>query len=221
MKNNTVDYYFNKIDEARNYYNGVLLKKNNGKLDESRFMKPYSPQEKKRIRDSIQKMIYDNNDYLLTDSYLDYLGAGHNPSSYLDDINASTANRMNIITWYLYGVVNEIKDLEEDGTHYFRYIDFLDDNTKKSAIFMDELIERNGGRANSELHVLLMNIFAYCYINGVLDKLESVCDIFIADQERFIDDLHINQIIEGSIMWYERLITFIEDYLNDNRRVIS
>lgn len=220
MKKNTVDYYFNKIDEARNYYNGLIIKNNNGELDESRFIKPYSSQEEKKLRYNIKKMIDDNIDYLLTDSYLDYLGFGHEPSQYLDDINSSTSNRMNIITWYLYGIVNGIRDLEEDGTHYFRYMDFLDDDTKKSVIFMDELIDRIGGRGNTELHVILMSIFAYCYINGVLDKLESLCYEYIADHERFLDDLHINQIVEGSIMWYERLTTFIEDYLNENRRDI-
>ena len=61
-------------------------------------------------------------------------------------------------------------------------------------------------------------IFSYCYINGMLDKLETLCNRYLPDHTRFIDDSTINGILFGSDLWYERLITFINDYLNENRR---
>ena len=218
MESNKVDHYFAKLDSARLYYNS-LSKRDFGDGERAVGLFPeYSPEQEREIKDSIKTIIDNNLDYLLTDSFIDYLGDCHDPALYLNNIFGTKYNRMNITTCYLYGVINSIKRIDKGEACNLKYIDLLDEVTRKEATFINDFIENNGGRANDELHTVLMNIFSYCYINGMLDKLETLCNRYLPDHTRFIDDSTINGILFGSDHWYERLITFINDYLNENRR---
>lgn len=212
MKNNKVDYYYDKIMEARKCYerehqeNSIFPERPSGEKDEMKY--------------ALSEIINNNFEYFLTASFLDYLGSMYDPCSFLKSIAISYKERMKMFVWYLYGLVNSIDDSLRDKNKVIRYLDLLDDNTKMAAIYINDRINENGGRANSDLHILLLNLFSYCYINNMLDKLERLCEIIIKDPNRINDDFLINNIRYGTEAWYDRLSVFIDDYCNNTRVII-
>ena len=197
------DYYINKIYEYRKYYG-----------------KPFNHGDYKieNIKDILNIIISRNEDCLLTDNYLDYLGSRLNFDFDLIKISSDIYSKLGIIRWYFEALDQQIIEDEDDRTHYFLT---LDDNLKKVVYDIRNYLDviKSIGIQSDLVCKMVLNIVSYCYINNRLDKVNEICDSLLSDYNRLIDDTSLNDIWDGSHEWIDRIIGFCEDHIQSKRSI--
>lgn len=196
-----VDYYLNKIYEYRKNYG-----------------KPFNHDEEtlQEIKEIIHHIIRKNEDYLLTDNYLDYLSMSPNFDYDLTKISGNIHNKLEIIIWYFEALDQEI--IEDKKAHFFLT---LDDNLKQVVFDMDRYFKiiRSIGRHSDLVCKMVLFIVSYCYMKNRLDKVNEICDSLLNDYSRLIDDTTLNDIWDGSDPWVDRIIGFCEDHIQSKRSI--
>ena len=199
-----VDYYINKIYEYRKYYG-----------------KPFNYNEYilLEIKEIINGIIYNNDDYLLTDNYLDYLSSCPNFDYDLIELNGNIYQKLEMIRWYFEALDHNIIEDDNDKAHYFLT---LDDNLKQKVMELHHYMEviNSIGWHSDLVCKIVCYIVSYCYINIRLDKVNEICDSLLKDYSRLIDDTTLNDIWDGSPEWIDRIIGFCEDHLKSKKIII-
>ena len=217
MQNDKVNYYYQKIMESRVPYD--KYRNEVGIIVEDR-----ASGEGDILKECIQKIIDNNYEYLLTDSYLDYLGSCYEPSIDLKRILYTKYSRIDMISWYFRLIDDKYASLESGHTSNFRFTDLLDDKTKEVTFYMHNYLKLLKTKIFihwDKIYRTVTVILSYCYIENKLDDIKNICETILEDPYKLIDDLNINNIKVGSDIWYERLINFVEEQCKKNRRVIS
>ena len=199
-----VDYYLNKIYEYRKHY-GRQFNHNKEELQE--------------IKEIIHHLIKKNDDYLLTDNYLDYLSSCVNFDYDLIEISGNIYQKLEMIKWYFEALDQNIIEDENDKAHYFLT---LDDNLKQKVLDIHNYCDtiHSIGIFSDLVCKMVLYIYSYCYMNNRLEKVNEICDSLLNDYSRIIDDTNLNDIWDGSHEWIDRIIVFCEDHIK-NKRIIK
>ena len=198
-----VDYYLNKIYEYRKYYG-----------------KPFNHDEEElgEIKEIIHHIIRNNDDYLLTDNYLDYLSYYPNFDYDLLEISGDIYKKLEMIRWYFEALDGDIIQNDDEKKHYYFS---LDDNLKQVVFDIHNYIKfiHSKGRYSDLMSKIVLYIVSYCYIKNRLDKVNEICDSLLDDYSRLIDDTSLNDIWDGSKPWINRIICFCEEHIQSKRSI--
>ncbi len=196
-----VDYYLNKIYDFRNNY-GIPF--------------DHSEEELEEIKEIIHHIIRKNDDYLLTDNYLDYLSYYPNFDYDLLELSGNIYKKLEMIKWYFEALEQSI--IEDIKPHYYLS---LDDNLKKVILDIHNYIKiiYSIGMHSDLVCKMVLYIASYCYIRNRLDKVNEICNSLLNDYTRLIDDTTLNDLRDGSQSWIDRIINFCEDHIQSKRMI--
>lgn len=204
-----VDYYYNRL-----VYN---FKKIGEKGD---FYK--SAKTKEYFKDIIRKVIDNNMEYLLTDSFICYIASyiGWYDKDLLWSTDINNEKFIEYICLY-FELSLQFYSLP---VGYFRYFKLLDEETKK-ATFKAYLEVENLHKFYSDIHqedelwvskTAIIVILARCFIINRMSDFSSICDFITNNVSFIVDDLNVNGIdlMKDMDKIRKRIIQLVEDKHN-------
>ena len=174
------------------------------------------------LRNLLGELIDNNLDYLLTDSFLDYVCCGANFFGPLHNLNDNDYTRISILKDYFESIfLNEKTHIIQD------YYDLLDDDIKLvvsntvfglTAVFNYHDISE---REMFDIEDIIQIVLAYYLINNKNGNIDDMCNMFLYDLDRTLDVLRVNDIkddVKGSIGERRKhLIDFVICKLDNNK----
>ena len=210
-------------DLITNYYNKVILHfKMNG-----RYNAEYDIGHTTILK-LIKEVVNNNYDYLLTESYIDYITKSSlSFRDSLTDICSDDELRQLMCLnnyfldiyqkYYRYGVDN---DNETRNSH----LKFLDEDIKlvtKKAYEAIKYLQSNytyNGEQRYILRIAIMSILSKCTLNKDIHSFNELVQIVVDDPDFIIDDIELNylDIYEDEYLIVERILRIIETKYNRN-----
>ena len=166
----------------------------------SKLEKTYMNQKKYMpyIKEHIDSLINNNLDYLLTESYLDYLVYDGVASIRLYKLSDNIELRIEALVSYYQHIINVYKN--RDSKYYPNYVKLLDNDTKEATIKANNRIGylyENYNRYQYRLYdveKIIYIVLAYCHINKCMNDFDAICNIFIKNPYNTLEDLYLNDI---------------------------
>ena len=171
------------------------------------------------IISSLNRVIETNNNYLLNDSFLNYLSCLDN---IIDELNILSSNdvikKVETLTHYYRSIIFDILN-DVDST----YLMALDEDSKFASYYAATLIKIINDDVHKHymgnkllLKKLIYVILCYCHINNKMNAYKNLCDKYIHDNSIIIDDMNINGIVQLDDLFVNRVIDIIESTNNKN-----
>lgn len=182
MNKKIVDYYYNKI---------LFYSKNNNYYDTVK-------SNEKNIIDSLNIIVDNNLDYLLTDSFLCYICSENMVSLRLFRMYFNKYELIGLLSSYIKSICNEYKNNDSDD--YPLYIQMLDSNYKECMIKAFNKVRKLYSDYNKfnyrlyDVEHIIYIVLAYALINNRTNDLEELYSVFLNDPYKTLDDLYINGI---------------------------
>ena len=177
----------------------------------------------------IDKIVSNNNDYLLTESFISYIV----DINFLDNLSILANNDIyskfeligsyyqRLLAYFNYSSkTNETKEVENSLTTY------LNNNTKNALIYANYLLSKLGGYScdlqsydYALMELILINVLAFCHIDNCMEEFPQLIKYY-DDIDKSIDDIIINGIdlFENDNLLIERIINKV---LDKNKRIIN
>jgi hypothetical protein len=212
MDNNLLDYYYDKIfnKESINEANSI------------------EPDVEEFIRDHLKDCIKLKVDSLFSDAYLNYLSYS-TPDSicfYLNGLVKNEISRIKVFkyffTWMLrISLIDQDEEIKRREYPFFYKLDDTSFNTVdgvKKLMMPQYYIHSGKKEINNDLMAFTLG---YCYVTNNMDKAYQICLKLSKEIDMIIDDKINNDLIYSTDEWYQRMITFINDRMDNNKRVIG
>ena len=155
---------------------------------------------RKEIKVELTEIVKNNRDYLLRDSFIDYMteNCGYLICEMKRLYNGDNKNLLDVVFWYLEKAIFRPHSIDPRVKNYDFYVDILEEDLKdlcektyKAVCCLDK--EYNFDENDFWLlRGSLITLFARFYINNELDKYEKAMNTFIDDPHYILDDLALN-----------------------------
>ncbi len=198
MNIDIVDYYFDKIIIYSIENNKYELIKNNELL----------------IRDEIKKIIDSNNDYLFTESFLNYLTLDSNMLFSLKALySKKDSDKISVLCNYYQDIITEykIKKISPDIT-VDRFVDIQDNITKditsKAYSCVNHIFNEKGiiNYKSLTFKRIVFIVLSYCHIYDRFNDFQELCNMFINNPNKILDDIYINSVKESDDAFINRVL---------------
>ena len=188
MNNNLLEQYYDKfIYYLKKYRRDVYVR----------------DEDKNAIRIFLAKIIDQNLDYLLTDSFICYISDDgmylHNCLYYIS--GNKKENMFNIFICYFKNIVRE-KSSVINKQMYSDMVSLLSDDIKEaiSKFLEADKIISNNKELNSYWHKevtrnAILTLLTVCFMNNSMNTFSEKCDRIMENQFFIIDDLKVNDIM--------------------------
>ena len=176
-----------------------------------------------------KNIISENNDYLLTDSFLDYIVyyGEYDLKESLEKLCGNTNDKIVCLTKYFEKVFDEYFYRLEG--HYYSYAQMIDNDLATSIKHISKILKEcreyliEGFYGYDDLYKIIYIVFSYYVLNKRQDNIYELCNVFLNDPQRVLDTLYINDVFgdEDELSTWEsrdRLISYVTHKL-DNRNV--
>ena len=211
-----VDYYMNKYLKFKEAY-----KKNSSELIPMGF--DNIEQVYDCMKQNIKIMIENNYEYLLTDSYLDYLGYLCDPLYDLKRINNSYTNIIEIMVWYGRLIIEDYNFAESTNgrSKLDNYVNLQDEELKRATTAVHDYIKylKSHKLYDDMKEKVIMHIFSYLYVERKLHKLFPIINKLIEDPNLMVDNMRTNNLIDSSDEWYSHLISLVEGMCSSKKEI--
>lgn len=213
MKNieEKVEYYFNKIKKIyiTSYFRRAGWLRNNGE----------------KAKNNVRELIENGYEYLLTDSFLDYLSFDEIYRDELMDLKNNPYQLLITLRNYFHRLFDGLSPYRRDICIDTTVLS-LDKELKKDVTYESERVHELGsykganGYGYGELCHISNLVFAYYVINKRQDNVHELCDIFLKDIYATYDKLFLNDVNGITIDFYhrntdERFILFVSNALKN------
>ena len=193
-----------------------------------------SPECYHYVCESLKKIVNNDLDYLLTDSFLDYsvFHGEYELKQRLNGLNGNKYEVINSLMWYFEYIIEEY--LYRIPGYYYTYAKLLDDDMKEAMSYVSgriKIYDRNmyrDGYSFEDVKHIVGIVFAYYVLNKRQDNIYELCDIFIDDINKTLDGLCINNVnlacneIDHNLQNIERLIDYVYSKIdNKNNKEIK
>jgi len=193
----TTNYYYNKIKELNQ--------------DKDEYINFWNSSDRyKQICDLLKVIIIKKRDYLLTDSYLDYIGHSNQLINGLVLLCNEEKFVFNGLERYFDSIFSDLTDpnVYVDAN----YFTFLDEDLQKEIIDIASRLRyyeyRDGyeGYDFFELKCIINLVFAYYIYTRRKDNIYDMCDIFLKDIDKTYETLYLYHVGPG---YTDKLIEFV------------
>lgn len=199
--NEQVENYFEKIKEF-----------NQDKLAYKGFFE--SEKNSKIVHDLLKAIIYKKRDYLLTDSFMDYIGYNGELLYHLALLCGSYYNVIFSLEAYFHEMMDDILDMGHRLSDLI-YYNLLDKTFKKEII---DIVNRCGKYKDYseffeckyycffDISRIISIVLAYYLYRDRKDNIYEFCDIFLNNIDSTIDLIYLN---DARMLEYERLVDYV------------
>ena len=184
------------------------------------------------IKDNIKKLIENNEEYLLTDSFLNYIACNHRYIPRFNYINSNNISlKYEILDSYFDHINSDYISMEKHSqVDYHIFTKSLDLDTKKATLlskkYRDIILSKYyyNIHAYEILYHIFNSILSYCYLNKRMNDYEEICSPLFDNPNSILDYYYNNGVINNAIYednykekYYYMMIKIIE---NNNQKAI-
>lgn len=209
MSNNLVKEYYDKmLDYSKEYGSEGFLR-----------------QHKNEIKQYLFEIINKNNNYLLTDSILNYLSSTFMVLTQLKAIAEDKEfYKMVFLHLYFETCLNGMFFGTDGFTGATRFIKLMDDECHAALFDAHMMSNRLKQNYRSLKYRRIMNdiisyTLAHCFLNNKMHEFEVVCNNIISKADYIIDDLEMNKIGTNNADFDYRMISIFNE-INDKKEIV-
>lgn len=184
------------------------------------------------IKETIKKLIDNNEDYLLTDSFLNYVAHDHHYIAKFDYIVSNQPLlKYNILDSYFDSINGDYISMENHSqVDYHIFSKSLDFDTRKATLLAKEYRTKMRNKyyynlpAYDVLYYIFNSILSYCYINQRMSEYEEICRPLFDNPDDVLDYFYNNGVFKDAIdhdfkkKYYYLMIKMVE---NSNKKIIK
>ena len=213
----------NKIDE---YYNKLLEYS-------YEFKHEIDIQVREHVfKNTIKELIEDNNEFLLTNSFLNFIASDINSIRLFDSItDEDLFFKYSILDSYFNSIYSDYVSMENHcQVDYHIFTKTLDSDTRKATMLANLYRTKMRNRyyydinAYDILYYIFNSILSYCYINQIMSEYEEICRPLIEKPEDVLDYFYNNGVVttfadsDFKKKYYFLMINMME---NNNKKTIK
>jgi len=183
-----------------------------------------------RIKNSIREMLENNYDYLLTDSFLNYIAFGRDQYYKVENLKKDKYALLLAMRYYCYIMADDLIDRE--FPIYYAFVDLLDKDLRNVIVYAVRRVYKYrdvpgiGDYYFYHLFQIVAIILEYYIINHQEDNICELCDVFLNDVPRTYESLCLNNVHDvhgySKIEDDKRLIDFVFSKLKaKSKRIIK
>ena len=162
------------------------------------------------VRKSIKSIIQNNYDYLLTDSFIQYVCYSDSFLESFNQISDDIYESLHLLGSYIACIYSEINSTNKNT--FTKNLDlWVKDRLKKIKKIFDDYRYLHGySFYDNRYEDLVLFVVAYYIYNRRQDDIDELLDHFFNNYERILDGLRINGVFTGyDEVDYKRLIDYI------------
>ena len=209
MEFDIVDYYFDKI---------LIYSIENNTYE---FIKKIE----KEIREELKKIIDSNNDYVFTESLLNYLTLDKNIIDNLSCFYKEDIYKIKPLCDYYRDINTEykVKMISPDIT-LDRFVTTQDEITKEYTLkaynCVNNIFNIKGiiNHRSLTFKKIIFIILSYCHIKNSFDDFIELCNLFMNNPDKILDDLYINSVNDEDEVFINRIL--IELNSNYKKKIV-
>ncbi len=148
------------------------------------------------LKEFLSKIIDNKLDFLLTDSFLDYITYHGDIYNNLKGLSGNLHDQVYELNRYFDHLFNDLR--ERLFASYYTYSDLLDDNLREAIQTILKRYDdycRVGSSFNfRDLKLVLKTVFSYYVLNKRQENIYDLCDVFLDNIDRSLDGLVVNNV---------------------------